>query len=296
MGQMKALMTELGLVELSGTLKRLEKIVTSQAAQLQQQDLAIKALNEKLDSIDARTQDLEAFNAAPIRGAESFETPEEFAREASLIIENDKSLMLVYPAGTTEDDKKAAEEMLQPAPTAITNVITTRNGKQLRKATFPSALHARAAASREVKKYLRNKQIYVERVLTPKQSRHKQGVDVPLAKTIRSSNRFSAACIDTKLIVWIKDSYGAGKVINTAQFNADNVPKTFMDPRLQALLHEAYPPSTPTSPRSPKSPPAGSSNQQGDKRNRETVSPTPNKDPKRFAPGSPSKSKSTKSA
>ena len=302
----RALLQELKLPELVASVERLDKATAALATQLQQQKALVVDLATKVEGIEARTRDLEAFNAAPIREAVNAETPEEIAREVSRIMENDKSVMLVFPAGTTDVDKKAAEEMFQPAPTAIRDVNTSSRGTHLRKMTFASAAHARTAASKQVRQNLRNKKIYIERVLTPKQNTHKHDVGVPLAKIIRNSTRYNATYTGTYLRVWLKDSDQPGKTINTAQFNANNVPKTLIDPRLQALLHQAFPPSAPTSPRPPPRSPSPSSNQQhastsnqqqqqqqqqGDKRTRESASPTPSKEPKRFAPGSTMKAK-----
>ncbi len=293
-GGMKALLEEFGLLTLGTSMAQMAKLLDAQDKEIKQQKGDLKALRAEVKTLSERTQDLEAFNAAPARDAETPETPAEFAREVSRIIENEKSVMLVYPAGTTDDDKKAAEEMFQPAPLATTHISTSNNGTQLRKLTFASAAHARSAASTEIKKHLRNKKVRVERVLTPKQNARKHSVGVPLAKTIRTSNRYSAHYDGITMRVYLKDSYIAGKTIDISQFTASNLPKTLLDPRLQALLNQAFPPSAPASPRSPQ---ANSSNQHEhqhkDKRDRETASPTPNKEPKRFAamPNSASKPK-----
>jgi hypothetical protein len=294
---MKELMRELGLPELVTSMKHMAKVQVEQEKEIKLLKGLLKSQGDEVKALADRTQDLEAFNAAPIRETQTAETPEEFAREVNRIIENEKSVMLVYPAGTTDDDKKTTEEMFQPAPLATAHISTSRNGTQLRKMTFASATHARAAASPEVKKYLRNKKVRVERVLTPKQNTRKHTVGVPLAKTIRTSTRLSAHYDGVSMRLYLKDSYLPGKNIDISQFNASNLPESLLDPRLQALLRQAFPPSAPTSPRSP---PANSSNQQQykdtdmdqGKRDRDTSSPTPNKDPKRFAvPDSASKPK-----
>lgn len=284
LGGMRNLLEELGLLTLASAIPELVKLVNAADKRIQKLEGVVTAQNEQLRSIAARTSDLEAFNAAPARTAQAPDTPEEFAREVARIMENDKSVMLAYPAGTTEDDKKAAEEMFQPAPVATTHITTAANGTQLRKLTFANVAQARSAASTEIKRHLRSKKVRVERVLTAKQNARKNSVGVPLAKLIRNSTRYSAHFDGVSMRVYIKDSYMAGKTIDISQFNASNLPKTLLDPRLQTLLHQAFPPSAPASPRSPLASSSDQHMEQQDddlKRDRETTSPTPNKGPKR---------------